>query len=88
MTGRLHLICTILDRSYRGQDCQGVLILRDGTITVTGGGLDRLLPGQHPTPSHTDEMAVTGGTGAYLGATGVVSMQAHKDDSSTITISL
>jgi hypothetical protein len=89
MTGRLHVICTILDRSYRGQDCQGVLVLRDGTITISSGGLDRLLPGQPASPPHSpDEMAITGGTGAYRGATGVVSMQAHKDDSSTITVSL
>ena len=88
MTGRLHLTCIILDRSYRGQDCQGVLVLRDGTITVSGGGLDRLLPGQPPSPPDADEMAITGGTGAYRSATGVVAMQEHKDDSSTITVSL
>jgi hypothetical protein len=89
LAGRLHLICTILDRSYRGQDCQLVLVLRDGTITASGGGLDRLLPGQPaPQPNAPDEMAITGGTGAYRSATGILSMRAHNDDSSTITIAL
>jgi hypothetical protein len=89
LAGRLHLICTILDRSYEGQDCQFVLVLRDGTITASGGGLDRLLPGQRPSPPHSpDEYAITGGTGTYHGASGTMSMQAHRDDSSAITLSL
>jgi|tagenome__1003787_1003787.scaffolds.fasta_scaffold20974779_3 hypothetical protein len=89
LTGRLHVICTILDRSYKGQDCQFVLVLRDGTITASGGGLDRLLPGQRPSPPHSpDEYAITGGTGAYHGASGTMSMKAHRDDSSAITLSL
>ena len=39
---RAHVICTIIDRSYEGQDCDFVLVFRDGTITASGGGLDRL----------------------------------------------
>ena len=89
MAGRLHVICTVLDRSYKGQDCEFVLVLRDGTITASGGGLDRLLPGQPQTrPQTPDEYAVTGGTGAYRGASGTLSMLSHDDDSSAITLSL
>jgi hypothetical protein len=89
VAGRMHVACTIIDRRYEGQDCDFVLVLRDGTVAASGGGLDRRLPGQAPSPPHApDEFAVTGGTGAYRGASGVLSWQAHADDSSTITLSL
>lgn len=89
IAGRAHVICTIIDRGYQGQDCNWVLVFRDGTITASGGGLDRLLPGQATPPPHApDEYAITGGTGAYRAASGTLAMQAHDDDSSTITLSL
>jgi hypothetical protein len=89
VAGRLHVNCTVLDRSYQGQDCDLVLVFRDGTITASGGGLDRRLPGQPPQPAHApDEYAVTGGTGAYRAASGTLSWRAHDDDSSAITLSL
>ena len=66
-----------------------MLVFSDGTVTASGGGLDRLLPKQSPpTKGAADEYAITGGTGAYRGASGVLSMQSHDDDSSTITLSL
>ena len=89
VAARAHATCTVIDHSYRGQDCQFVLVFRDGTITAAGGGINRLLPGQAPPPPHApDEMAITGGTGAYRGASGTLSMQSHPDDSQTVTISL
>lgn len=89
IAGRAHVICTIVDRRYQGQDCDFVLLFRDGTVTASGGGLDRLLPAQSPPPDDAaDEYAITGGTGAYQGASGVLSMRSHNDDSSTITLSL
>ena len=89
IAGRAHVRCTIVDRRYEGQDCDFVLVFRDGTVTASGGGLDRLLPGQSPPPDDAaDEYAITGGTGAYRGASGVLSMRSHDDDSSTITLSL
>ena len=88
IAGRAHVHCTILDRRYEGQDCDFVLVLRDGTIAASGGGLDRLLPAQSPPTEDADEYAITGGTGAYRGASGVLSMRSHHDDSSTITLSL
>ena len=91
VAARGHATCTVIDHSYRGQDCQLVLVFLDGTITAAGGGINRLLPGQAPPPPHAaDETAVTGGTGAgaYRGASGTLSMQSHPDDSQTITISL
>jgi len=89
IAGRMHVACTSIDRRYKGQDCDLVLVLRDGTVTASGGGLDRPLPGRRPSsPRDSDELAITGGTGAYRGASGVLSWQAHADDSSTITLSL
>jgi hypothetical protein len=89
IAGRAHVRCTIIDRRYGGQDCDLVLVLRDGTITASGGGLHRLLPGQPSSPPHApDVYAVTGGTGAYAAASGTLSMQDHDDDSSAITLSI
>lgn len=89
IAGRGHAICTVIDRSYKGQDCQFVLVFRDGTVTASGGGINRLLPGQPPSPPRApDVFAVTGGTGAYRGASGTLSLQQHEDDSTTVTLSL
>ena len=46
--------------------------LRTGVITTKTAGLDRLLP--HQTASPNDVFAVTGGTGAYAGANGVMTI--------------
>jgi hypothetical protein len=83
VVGRGHVICTIIDRSYKGQDCHFVLVLRDGTITADGGGLDRLLPGQHDPDPLQDEFAVTGGTGAYEAASGTLTT---RRDRVTVTL--
>ena len=89
VAGRAHVVCTVIDNRYQGQDCQIVLVLRDGTVTASGGGLHRRLPGQPPaSPGSADEYAVTGGTGAYNGASGTLIMQSHKDDSSAITLAI
>jgi hypothetical protein len=89
VVGRANVVCTVVDRRYEGQDCAFVLILADGTITASGGGLNRLLPGQAPPPPHApDEYGITGGTGAYRGASGTLSMHSHADDTTTLTLSL
>jgi hypothetical protein len=89
IAGRGHVTCTVIDRRYHGQDCAFVLVLRDGTITAAGGGVNRLLPGQSPSPPHAaDEFAVTGGTGAYRGASGTLSLQEDAHGSTTLTVSL
>ena len=89
IAGRGHATCTVIDRRYKGQDCDFVLVFGDGTVTASGGGLDRLLPGQSETPPHSpDEYAITGGTGAYRGASGTLSIQEHEDGSNTIRVSL
>lgn len=70
--GRALVDCTINDKTYQGQQCTLDLVLRDGLITAKTAGLDRLLP--HQTASPNDVFAVTGGTGAYTGANGVVTI--------------
>jgi hypothetical protein len=78
--GRALVVCTINDASFQGQQCAFTLVLRNGQITVHGGGLDRRLP-HSPPPSGADVFAVTGGTGSYAGANGTLTIRhgAHAD---------
>ena len=76
VAGRLHVACTVIDVSYRGEDCRLVLILRGGQLTAAGGGLDRALRGVGDgTPGAGDDFAITGGTGDYAGAGGTVNVR-------------
>jgi hypothetical protein len=77
--GRAMVDCTTNDQTFAGQQCTLDLVLRDGLVTAKTGGLDRPLP--HQTPSAADVFAVTGGTGAYTGADGTVTIVhgAHAD---------
>jgi hypothetical protein len=72
LAGRALSECTITDASFEGQHCSLDLVLRDGLITAETAGLDRPLPGQHLSPN--DVFAVTGGTGAHIGAEGTVTI--------------
>ena len=78
--GRALVVCTINDASFQGQQCVFTLVLRNGQITVHGGGLDRRLP-HSPPLGGPDVFAVTGGTGRYAGATGTLTIShgAHND---------
>src|SRR6476660_7207449 len=78
--GRALVACTINDASFQGQQCAFTLVLRNGQITVHGGGLDRRLP-HSPPLGGPDVFAVTGGTGNYAGATGTLTIRhaAHND---------
>jgi hypothetical protein len=78
--GRALVVCTINDASFQGQQCAFTLVLRNGQITVHGGGLDRRLP-HSPPPNGADVFAVTGGTGSYAGANGTLTIHhgAHAD---------
>ncbi|HEX2410720.1 MAG TPA: hypothetical protein VHJ39_06110 [Solirubrobacteraceae bacterium] len=88
VVGRAHATCTVIDRRFRGQDCDFVIVFADGTVTASGGGLNRLLPGQRPSPPHpADEFAITGGTGAYRGASGTLSLKTE-GRRQTLTLSL
>jgi hypothetical protein len=77
--GRVHAICTIVDVSYEGQECRISLILRDGQLIARGAGLDRNLPGVGDgSPGKGDQFAILGGTGAYAGAGGTLTVSSGK----------
>jgi hypothetical protein len=84
--GRALAVCTINDGSFKGQQCAFTLVLRHGTITVQGGGLDRKLP-HTPPPSNGDVFAVTGGTGIYAGANGTLTIR-HRHHADIFTVKL
>jgi hypothetical protein len=80
--GRLNVQCTVTGgRSARTARvvCTGVFGLPDGTLAVTAS-----LVGE---PS-TVNAAVTGGTGAYVGARGQLMSVSHRNGSSSDTIQL
>jgi hypothetical protein len=84
--GRALVVCTISDASFQGQQCAFTLVLRNGQITVHGGGLDRQLP-HSPPASGGDVFAVTGGTGSYTGATGTLTIR-HRAHADVFTVAL
>lgn len=82
LVGKLHVSCvtTVGARNFLKSviDCAGAIVLRDGTLTLqTVVSLD----------SDTTTGAITGGTGAYAGARGVVvSKQTDVGSDDTITL--
>ena len=83
--GRALVDCTINDGTFQGEQCTLDLVLRTGVITTKTAGLDRLLP--HQTASPNDVFAVTGGTGAYAGANGVMTIH-HGAQADILTVRL
>ena len=57
-------------REVRGLQCTLTAVLADGSITLQGASLTKHLPGA--TAPSQDVYAITGGTGAYLGAAGTM----------------
>jgi hypothetical protein len=83
--GRLHWTCitTVGGRTFEKSTntCHGVFALRDGTLTIQFN----LTPGGHRRGAFT--AAVTGGTGAYANARGVVISRSAADGrDDTITL--
>jgi len=85
LVGRALVECTINDKTFQGQQCTLDLVLRTGLITTKTAGLDRLLPHQAASPN--DAFAVTGGTGAYAGANGVLTIH-HGAQADILTVQL
>lgn len=69
VVGRMEGDCVGQDRAYEALHCTLVAILRDGRITLQGATLGKRLPGGGGT---AEEYAITGGTGAYVGAAGTL----------------
>jgi len=70
--GRLINECSAADATYEGQMCEITLLTRAGQIIAQGAGEHRPLPGTGGDPGTGDVFAITGGTGAYAGASGTV----------------
>lgn len=84
VAGRIEAHCSLQDPKYHAQVCTITAILVDGQITLQGAGLDKKLPGVGATH---EAYAVTGGTGAYIGASGTMTRKGNgKRDTITFTL--
>jgi hypothetical protein len=70
MAGRMEGDCEAIDVKFEGMQCTLTAVLTDGTITLQGAALGKRIPGA--TTPKGDVYAITGGTGAYVGATGTM----------------
>jgi hypothetical protein len=73
VVGRTEAVCVLQDLRYFGFSCDGSLMLSGGVITFEGSALGKKLPdvGRTSLPGG-EHYAITGGTGAYRGASGEV----------------
>jgi hypothetical protein len=84
VAGRLEGDCVGVDKTYGVLQCSLVVILPDGRLTIQGASVSKRIPGVGGTG---EEYAITGGTGAYQGATGTMRRNGN-DTRDTLTISL
>jgi hypothetical protein len=68
--GRMEGDCLAADLKFEGLQCTLTAVLTDGSITLHGASLGKHLPGA--TAPAQDVYAITGGTGAYVGAAGTM----------------
>jgi hypothetical protein len=85
--GRLEGVGVATDPRYDGGVQVVTLVLADGTLAAQGGGPDKRTPGLPP-PARDSIFAVTGGTGAYTGAAGTMSLRDVSRSTARITIFL
>lgn len=85
IAGRVEGDCLAIDARYEGFGCSLVAILADGTLTASGVGLNKPVPGG--VGGTKEQYVITGGSGAYLGATGVVTRKGNgKRDTLTVML--
>jgi hypothetical protein len=65
--GRLEGDCVGVDKAFGVLQCTIVVILRDGRLTLQGASVSKRIP---RVGGIGEQYAITGGTGAYEGATG------------------
>ena len=70
LVGRMEGDCLAVDLKFEGMQCTLTAVLADGSITLQGASLTKHIPGA--TAPSQDVYAITGGTGAYLGAAGTM----------------
>ena len=79
-TGTSALLCTVIKPGKAGAElCEGVAHLSDGDILFGGREEDNDAPGA---------LGVTGGTGAYAGASGTIATKDGKHDTTIVTVTL
>jgi hypothetical protein len=89
VVGRTEAVCVLQDKRYFAFSCSGSLILGDGVLTFAGSALGAKLPdvGRTALPGG-EHYAITGGTGAYRGASGEVRLHGpEKAERAEITFS-
>jgi hypothetical protein len=74
VAGRVEGTCSLLDPTYHAQQCSLTVILGDGQLELQGTGLDKKLPGVGGT---AEVYAITGGSGAYVGAAGTMTRKGN-----------
>jgi hypothetical protein len=83
--GRMEGDCLAVDAKFEGLQCTLTAVLADGTISMQGAALNKKIPGA-TTPA-AEVYAITGGTGAYVGATGTMTRSGN-GKSDTVVLSL
>jgi hypothetical protein len=82
--GRLEADCVGVDKTYGVLQCNLVAILADGRLTLQGASVSKRIPRVGGTG---EQYAITGGTGAYQGATGTMTRTGN-GNRDTLTFSL
>jgi hypothetical protein len=82
--GRLEGDCVGVDKTFGVLQCSVVVILPDGRLTLQGASVSKRIPG---VGGIGEQYAITGGTGAYEGATGTMRREGDgKHDTLTFSI--
>ena len=84
--GRLEDMDVVVDRRIEGFARWATLLLPEGTIVAAGGGGNRGASGWHPTAE--DRLAILGGTRAYAGATGEITVRDLPNGTQRLTVDL
>ena len=84
VAGRVEVDCLATDRVYQGQTCEFGAQLADGTLFFEGIGFHEEIP--HVGAGDDTVHAITGGTGAYAGAEGEVTIGLADTGPVTITL--
>jgi hypothetical protein len=84
--GRLEDMDVGIDGRIQGFARWATLLLPEGTIVAAGGGGNKASSGWKP--SAEDRLAILGGTRAYAGATGEITMHDLPDGTQRLTVGL
>lgn len=86
VAGRLEAQTVAIDPRYQGVSFSMLLHLAGGALVLQGGGFDGHVPGL--TKEGANQLAVTGGTGRYAGASGTATLVQTGKTTQRLTLSL